>query len=177
MKEKVKISLEQALASNSVMNFVEAASCYCLLIETKQSDSPKEFLEILNGQLLTLYTMGLNLPDVFIKSNKDFDTNVPEAKMRAVVKSIGDRIPFSYYWTVLNPLDESNLPETGTGDLADDLADIYLDLKRALMQFDSEGPEAKENAIWQFKFDFNNHWQEHCIGALQIIFQYLFDNR
>ena len=177
MKEKDKVSLEQMLASKSVVDFVEAAQCFCSLIEKQKSDNPKEFLEILQGQLLTLYTLGLNLPDISIESDVDFHTDVPKEQIRTILKFIGDRVPFSYYWTVLNPFEEVNEAKTGMGDLTDDLGDIYLDLKRALMQFDNESPAAKENAIWQFKFDFNNHWQEHCIDAMQIIFHYLFENR
>jgi len=177
MKEKVRISLEQVLASKAVVDFVEAAREFCLLIETRHCDNPKEFLEILHGQLLTLYALGLKLPNIFIDHDKEFDTDVPDEQMRAIVKFISDRVAFSYYWTVLNPFDDVNAAEIGTGDLTDDLGDIYRDLKRTLMQFDNESLEAMGNAIWLFKFGFDNHWQAHCIDALQIIFHYLYENR
>lgn len=177
MKEKNKIFLEEILASKSLMDFVEAARSFCLLIETQQSDDSNEFLKILNGQLLTLYTLGFKLPVIFIGNIIDFNKDVTREEILEINKFIAQRVPISFYWTVLEPLSFANPQELALGDLIDDLSDIYKDLKRALMQFDNEKPEAKENAVWQFKFDFDNHWEQHCIDACHIISHFLFDNK
>ncbi|MCW3075042.1 MAG: hypothetical protein JWP69_2111 [Flaviaesturariibacter sp.] len=97
--------------------------------------------------------------------------------MKTILKSIGGRVPFSYYWVVLNPVDMKNLAETGTGDLVDDLGDIYKDLKRAIVIFDTDDVAAKENIIWRLKFDFDYHWNKHCIEALSAIHHYLNETR
>jgi len=176
MDEKVKIYIEQIIAMKPVLDFVEAAKGFCLLIETQQNDNPKEFLEILHKQLLTLYNTGIDLPDIFIENDVDFGIDVPKDQMQAIRKFISERVPFSHYWTVLDPF-EMDVAKTGMGDVTDDLGDIYLNLKRTLMKYDNESTAVKGNALWQFKFDFDNHWQEHCINAIQIIFHYLFENR
>jgi len=176
MDEEVKISIEQIIAMKPVLDFVEAAKCFCLLIETQQSNNPKEFLELLHKQLLTLYKTGIDLPGIFIENEVEFDIDLPKYQMQAIIKFISKRVPFSYYSTVLNPF-EIDAAKTAIGDLTDDLGDIYLDLKRTLMKYDNESTAARRNTLWQFKFDFDNHWQEHCIDAIQIIFHYLLEHR
>lgn len=175
MTPPTNISLDKILATNSFKDFVEAARNFCSLIETQKSDNPKQFLQTIQRHLLTLYTLGLDLPDIY--PSTDLDTHLSVTDVKAVLKFIGDRVPFSYYWVVLNPVDEINLAETGTGDLIDDLGDIYQDIKHGLILFDKEDFNAKENAVWQFKFDYDNHWAEHCIEALGVIYHYLYENR
>ncbi len=97
--------------------------------------------------------------------------------MTRILELIGKKAPLSWYWAVLNPVDMDDLPETGTGDLIDDLGDIYNDLKEALTLFNRSNAGAKEHAVWQFKFDHENHWGEHCINALHVIHHYLYKNR
>ena len=103
--------------------------------------------------------------------------DIPSDELKSILKFIAGRVPFSYYWAVLNPVDSENLAETGTGDLVDDLGDTYADLKEALIMFDKNEIDAQENAIWKFKFDFDNHWGEHSIEALYAIHHYLSENR
>jgi len=153
------------------------ARSFCSLIETPQSSNEKEFLQIIQRLLLTLYTLGLDLPDIYVSADVDFDTNLSDTEMKRILKFIGARVPFSYYWVVLNPVDMQNLADTGTGDLTDDLGDIYKDLKTTLIMFDKEDSVAKENAVWQFKFDYDSHWNQHAIEALQAIYHYLYENR
>ena len=130
-----------------------------------------------HAHLLALYSIARYLPAIQLQVDRDYEDTVNDSVMKPLLKSIGNRVPFSYYWVVLNPVDMNNLAETGTGDLIDDLGDIYKDLKRALIVFDIDERAAKENAIWKFKFDFDYHWNEHCIEALSAIHHYLADNK
>ena len=52
------------------------------------------------------------------------------------------------------------------GSLADDLADIYMDI--------SSGEELwlagdSEEAVWEWRFHFETHWSEHLTGSLRAI--------
>ena len=51
------------------------------------------------------------------------------------------------------------------GSLADDLADIYFDLKEGLELHDS-GESEPGQVIWEWRFSFDIHWGEHALGAL-----------
>ena len=69
-----------------------------------------------------------------------------------------------YYWTA-DPLEEPKMQLGGS--LADDLADIYLEMKINLNLL-AEG--ASENEIvWDWRFGFWNHWGAHAVEALRVI--------
>jgi hypothetical protein len=167
------ISVDRILLLKEFQIFVDASKHFCSFIEKGSADTEREFLLLTQNHLLTLYNLGRNLPIVRLETDTTFDVDVDDAEMKALLKFIGERVPFSYYWAVLNPVDEAGLPETGTGDLIDDLGDIYSDLKKALILFGKDDLGAKENAIFQFKFGYENHWGEHCIEALYAIHHFL----
>jgi Domain of unknown function (DUF5063) len=54
--------------------------------------------------------------------------------------------------------------------LDNDLGDIYLDVKRALA-LKERLPLAE--AIWQWRFDYYNHWGRHLVHAQTAIYSYL----
>jgi hypothetical protein len=171
------ISADKILTTKEFSDFLKAAKNFCAFIETQQRDTSKGFLLLTQTQLLTLYSLGQNIPPVSLESNADIDTNLSDTEMKSLLKTISDRVPFAYYWTVLNPIDINNSAVIGTGDLVDDLGDIYKDLKQGLLLFDMPDFGAKENAIWKFRFDFDYHWRKHCIEALNAIHHYLQNNK
>jgi len=158
---------------NEFQIFLDASKHFCSFIEKGSADTEKAFLLLTQNHLLILYNLGRNLPVVILETDTIFNMEVNGAEMKALLKFIGKRVPFSYYWLVLNPVDEAGLPETGTVDLIDDLGDIYSDLKEALILFGKDDLGANENAIFQFKFGYENHWGEHCIEALYAIHHFL----
>jgi hypothetical protein len=52
------------------------------------------------------------------------------------------------------------------GSLADDVADVYRDLKKGLR---SKGSGPVENTIWEWRFGFYFHWGQHAIDALRVL--------
>jgi len=82
-------------------------------------------------------------------------------------------MPFQYYESRHDPLDIDDR-ERELGDIADDLADIWRDLKPALELYDSN-QQAVAAAEWQF--DFEIHWGRHATAALYAIHCWLVDNR
>ncbi|MCE4557500.1 DUF5063 domain-containing protein [Roseateles cellulosilyticus] len=67
-----------------------------------------------------------------------------------------------YYREVFDPDPQLN-DEVVIGDVADDLLDIYLDLRRGLLTFE-RGEDQK--ALWHWSFSHRIHWGRHCVGAL-----------
>ena len=70
------------------------------------------------------------------------------------------------YNLVFNPLEDNNVVR---GNLADDLSDIYLDLKRPLLTFSRGGEKNQENAYWQWKFNISSHSGNHILNSLKTI--------
>lgn len=82
-------------------------------------------------------------------------------------------LPVGYYGNVCNPL-EVPADETALGDLADDLADIWRDLKEGLLLFDESDRDA---AGFNWQESFNTHWGTHAANALAVVHVWLTQNR
>jgi len=85
---------------------------------------------------------------------------------KAVHQRFGD-LPFQHYRQVFSPLD-LNEDEVVTGDLHDDLADIYWDLCAGLNALDA-GRGA--DAIDHWRSSYFMHWGYHAASAIQAIDQ------
>lgn len=167
------IPAREMLQSPSFLDFLRAARDWCSLIESENGFSEVEFLYKAQELLALLYSLGIQLQWVELKDDEDIEVLIDEPTMNAVLQSISRRLPLSYYWTTLNPIEMEQEAEIGAGDLVDDLGDIYHDLKAGIQFFDRADLRSKENALWQFKTDFVQHWGRHCISALLVIHHYL----
>jgi len=68
-----------------------------------------------------------------------------------------------YYWEVFDPYVEEPPVK---GSLSDDLLDVYRDVRRGLLLWDHNAPQA---AIWEWRFSFGVHWGNHAIDALRAL--------
>jgi len=83
-------------------------------------------------------------------------------------QKLGD---LNLYWQVFDPTKNN---EAIHGSLADDIADIYFDLKEGfgLRQKHQTQPE---KSIWCWRFGFYSHWGKHAMDALRTIHSILED--
>jgi len=73
--------------------------------------------------------------------------------------------PFQYYWEIFKPV--TLQPEQpGCGDITEDLADIYSDVKDGLLFFESGMVPA---ALWHWRRTFEAHWGEHATSAMRAL--------
>ena len=71
--------------------------------------------------------------------------------------------PVDHYWEVFDPRESS---EPVIGSLTDDVGDIYRDVVRGLMLFESGETEA---AVWDWGFGRESHWGDHAVDALRAL--------
>lgn len=72
-------------------------------------------------------------------------------------------LPLQYYGEVF---DTTRVPpeEASVGDLADDLLDIYTDIKAGLLLF---GRGHAPEAVFQWRFTWGVHWGRHATSGLR----------
>ncbi|MEY4385678.1 MAG: hypothetical protein RLY20_961 [Verrucomicrobiota bacterium] len=89
---------------------------------------------------------------------------IPDDQLRMVYHRFG-KLPFNAYGVCFNPL---VIPpeEPCVGSLVDDLGDIYRDVKRALVHYQSGH---REQAVWEWRFHFKCHWGRHLSSALHAL--------
>lgn len=140
-----------------IQRFVDAARAFCGWAEGKPGEPEVEGRAAICS-LVRLYSCALDLPDIFGEEEAD---RIPDANYRQVFNRFGV-LPFNYYSKQFNPL---LVPGENPciADLADDMADIWRDLKPGLKQFDAGLVEA---AVWEWRNSFQGHWGHHAASAI-----------
>src|SRR5438045_3931500 len=113
-------------SAESISRFVNAAREYCAWCEGPRSANPRPLRAEAIRLLARLYTTALDLPEV--GATDTLEPPTIESDIRDQVREGFASLPFRYYWQMFNPSTESK-EDPVCGDLADDVTDIYLDVK------------------------------------------------
>ncbi len=157
--------------TTSVDRFAAAAQAYCTWSESGAEDDASEARTAVR-HLSILYALAL---DLCLREEADSDLDGVEVDDDAwkTVYARHHALPFDYYWEVGDPHSQSP-GEPLCGDLADDLADIYRDLREGLSLF-QEGHAAEAETAWFDCFQF--HWGLHATQALSAIHRWFAGDR
>lgn len=149
--------------------FKVSAIEFCQWVEIPVQGSGND--ELLRLRLLLANL--LNLAPTLDAAKKNFEAEEPDVPddrwewVKAKIKVL----PLRYYQMMFDPCD-FEVKEPCTGDLADDIADIYRDLKAGLMMAESDGLEASTSHWWTLQ----SHWLAHAIWAFAAVEQYRIAN-
>ncbi|HXI86833.1 MAG TPA: DUF5063 domain-containing protein [Parvularculaceae bacterium] len=134
--------------------FADQIRIYNALIEAENTGTLTS-LKALNQSLSRLIEMGEALPDAYSET----DIEPPDIDSNALRKNLGKRFP-TFGWYNPDDLEDEELiaSDATIGDAIDDLADIYVDLRRVLFSVDRGDPA---NGLWYAKIMFF-HWGEHA---------------
>ncbi|MDM5180781.1 DUF5063 domain-containing protein [Massilia sp. DJPM01] len=147
---------------NAITTFVESVRAFCQWAEGDLLPGDAQ-MSIARRHLAHLYAQALDLPQRECDWGDDAAAISHEA-WSAMFKRFG-ALPVNYYSECANPLDVP-CGETMIGDLADDLADIWRDLKHGLPLFDGGAADA---AVFHWREHFIIHWGSHAASALNVL--------
>jgi Domain of unknown function (DUF5063) len=158
-----------------VVTFQQAASRFC---DSLELDAPKPELWI--REVLVA------LSDLFAAANRlamlepvEFSEDIPEEfridhdQWKATYDRVSRALPQTSYLTFFDlteALDLEQKPAIGD-DLADDLADIYHDLKPGLRAFADQDDAVMGAVLFEWQFSFQSHWGDHAVNALKLLKQ------
>jgi hypothetical protein len=146
-----------------ITTFRVLAERYCAFIESSESLGRGEFVWQLAEHLVGLYAAGMRLP--FPDGDDDFDApeSMTSEEYQELFQRLGRKLGDADFYSVMfDPYESGSTPVTGS--LADDAADIYRDLLSGLNVIAVEG--GLGNAVWEWRFGFDNHWGKHAAEAL-----------
>lgn len=141
-------------------SLVEAARQYCSLID--RIPARNDWLKPLSKILPRLHEriVALGDPGEGSMPPGQYDLDDRFDLFSRLRSRLGER---DTYWMEFDdPAGTSGAEESRTGSLADDLTDIYFELKRGLNMLDAAGPEAVAE-LWELGF--RKHWGQHVIDA------------
>ena len=145
--------------------FYESAKEFCSWAESEVDQSEMELVKALHF-LSKLYSnaLMLKISNCVIELEA---IRISDEQWNFIFKRFGS-LPFNYYPTV-NDITNIEKPAAGLGDVADDLADIYRDVKAGMWLY-AQGYELE--AINEWKYNFNFHWGIHAVNAMNALHLY-----
>lgn len=156
------------LNSAPALRFRAAAEAFVALVEARATHSPADWLARVHAQLPELYAVALALREVAPDTGDAKQSVMTHDEWKVVYDDIGGVLGrWNYYWDVYDPYSESD-HEAVCGSLADDLADIYRDLRDGLFAASAEGARPND-VFWAWRFDFASHWAAHAARAIRAL--------
>jgi hypothetical protein len=151
--------------------FADVAERYLLWADKWTGDAEEKAWAALR-LLSELSLAAIDLPDIWPdKENENEVEKQPHLpRWRALIGKF-QTLPLDGYVQVFNPRQPAESEPTQCS-LADDLADIYLDLERGLSFF-KKG--RADEAAWEWRFGFWHHWGRHLVSAQSALYQFFVD--
>ena len=184
--------------SNDILEFLNRDTTREFLVAAKKfidtledgAITKEAFFKLSHSALIDLYSAGHKLQEIELKhssADSDFDRDkIFDNRNTGLISDLGEE---AFYWEVFDPTysEQDGEAKSGwkvtdrnasQGWLVDDFGDIYRDLKIELEKIVTIGTdEAVEDALWQLKFGFRNHWGGHAINAMRYLHYYWYDNK
>jgi uncharacterized protein DUF5063 len=147
--------------------FVDAAAKYCRLIERHRKTSQRGLLRGIAVALAQVYATGVRLPTTHARHQAKTRYRT-HAQWQKLYNSLSRKLGrYRVYRSVFDPYERD--AAAGSGNLADDLADIYWDVKPGLVDCLSGWKGALEAAVWHWQFKMRFHWGRHAVDAMKAL--------
>lgn len=145
---------------------LKEATRYCELIE--EGVVLPDLVGELRLALAELLVVACRLPAIEPETDHDVP-DVSDQEWERTYLTLGPRLAADYYWSV-RPLPfepAQGEPDSTTGSLCDDLADIWRELTAGLRG--REAGMAANDVLWHWRFGFESHWGQHAVDALRVL--------
>jgi Domain of unknown function (DUF5063) len=145
------------------------AKRFCSIVDSAPSIDRTELVERIYRVLPKLIDQAIAMPDVELskRRRRKPPRGVGQHEWQLLYQSLQEKLgDWNLYRQVFNPTQDT---EAIFGSLADDISDIYDELKKGL-ELNETSQSQPEDAIWEWKFSFQIHWGKHVIDALLAIY-------
>ncbi|MBO6740017.1 MAG: DUF5063 domain-containing protein [Phycisphaerales bacterium] len=158
--------------------FAAAARAYCALIDALTQDRPRNLYSSLERLLARLHAAILQIdadpdaPETPDAESRDRRHEQWKAIAQRLEQLTADETNQLYdlhieSWNTAKPAD--NYCAIRASMLWDDLADIYSDLRNGLRHWDMNTVDARREASWKWRVNYETHWGTHLARAIQTI--------
>lgn len=155
--------------SRNVIEFVTVAREFCQFVEQAEQLEKKKFVEISLKMLPLLYLKAVSLPKTEPELDDATDRFVSEMDYMAVKMAIENKLgAHNDYLEVFTPdINRSESPIAAN--IAEDLADIYQDLKDFLGNYRSGATELMNDALAETVNNFEIFWGQKAVNCLRAL--------
>jgi len=153
---------EGIIQSRPVLEMLTVANEYCLFFEKADAYQPQDILSYFRRIAPLLYLKASMLPDIIPPDDAIGERFVTEEQWENIFKSLSEKMgPEALYHFLDDNLDIQQ------ASLADNMADIYQDMKDFVMLFQKNHFFSREVALATFQDLFQTHWGAILLIALK----------
>lgn len=155
-------NLDDPSMKKPIIEMLTVANEYCLFFERAENFQPGEIMGYFRKIAPLLYLKGSTLPGLEVSDESLNERFVTEEQWETVFKTLRDKFGAEdVYFT----LDLNN--DSKEASLADNMADIYQDMKDFIMLYQKGTLHARENAVAQLQELMAVHWGVILLDALK----------
>ena len=155
-----------------VLDFIVIAEHFCRIIEDRGDKTALQLLQEAYILLPQLCLSAVRLPD--IKRTSDYSTpRISVENRQTIFDSLREYFSeYDRYQDISDPHDASD-HEIMQLSLANDLCEIYENIKPGLNEWAKTGVAEKRDIIWEWKFSYENHWGDHATRSFRALYHLL----
>lgn len=165
---------ENVVYSKEVIEFTAVANEYCRFLEEASPTDGHSLLSVLQKLLPLLYMKSLYLPDIETKVEEEIEKFVREEDWELIKDMLTHKFGAANDYVDVNP-DKESTEELIYGDIAENLADIYQDIKDFLMAYRVGTLEIMNDALWECKESYRLYWGQKLVNTIRAIHFALMD--
>lgn len=163
--------------SHNVVEFVAVANEYCKYAEHAAEIKGDEMLRIMQRILPLMYLKASLLPSlepVFKDGNEKFITETEWQRIHdTLALKLGTANDFRAEMGEV--LDDSGIPVPVT--IAENMADIYQDLKDFILLYQTGTKEVMNDAVWECRVNFETFWGTKVLNSLRAIHAFIYSGK
>ena len=157
--------------SKAAIEMLTVANEYCLFFEDAEKFNSEDILTYFQRLAPLLYLKGSLLPAIEVADDDFAERFVTEEQWENIFKELRGKLgPGERYF-----IHDHNY-DTREASLADNLADIYQDMKDFVMSYQKNSLPARQNALAMTRSLFANHWGPVVLQALGAVHRLLYRN-
>ena len=164
---------EKVIYSRQVVEFAASANEYCKYLESTQDINGIEILKVMQRLLPFIYLRASLLPLLepeLEETNEKTVTEFDWTRMHdSLLSKMGNNDPFPVIVSAGDPSDGLY-----TGSIAENLTDIYQDLKDFIVSYKSGKEEVMNDAVWEVLMNFEEFWGKKLLNVLSAIHSVLY---
>lgn len=155
--------------SKNVIELITVANEFCSFLERSDELETADFLSRLQKILPLLYLKASLLPALDLEVEDDLEKYVSEDDYNVIQQSVlrhtaaGD----DYQEVFISGMEFSESALTAS--IAENIADIYQDMKDLVMSFRTLNEEVMEQALWESQNNFSHYWGQILVNCLRAV--------
>jgi len=159
---------QEPVYSQHVLELIRTGHEYCLFIENSDQTTDIELIDFIHRLFPMLYLKGLFLPGIEIEPGMAGERFVTQEEWESVFNNLRNILQQKdQFWTIDPEISGGNEPVRLS--LAENLTDIYQDMKDFIMQYQEKSRSAKELAVFECKQWFSERWGRKIVETMNYL--------